>query len=366
MAPLYWNLIDPDFVIRGVGVGVDARAGALVAGDDTGCVAGCVPELEDVAWRFLTAGDREVDGDGEVADTVATARAVGFGGSKEEAWLEPLVASGMAIDAPTITAAAEPSSNGRRPRWCRWTWPPSPDDAAVAGATTDGSGDRSGATRAGAGQQVAGREPLAGILDQAALDERAEFVRHSVQLGGGMNDPVDERCGRAAAERCLTACREGQHRAQAEDVARRADLAAFGLFGRHEARRADHEARPRHRGRLGRPGDPEVDHTRPVLGQQHVGGLQVTVHDTGGVDRGQAFCQPGGQREDRGDGQRPVVVKRPLTFRAAATSRRNRTRKSGSAASSLRMTFTATRRPPADRPRNTRPMPPLPSCPTSL
>jgi hypothetical protein len=58
-------------------------------------------------------------------------------------------------------------------------------------------------------------------------------------------------------------------------------------------------------------------------------------------------------------------VNRPPTCLAAATSRPNRIRKSGSAASSSRMTFTATSRPPADRPRNTRPMPPLPSRPTS-
>ena len=60
-----------------------------------------------------------------------------------------------------------------------------------------------------------------------------------------------------------------------------------------------------------------------------------------------------------------MAVNTPLTLRAAATSRPNRIRKSGSAASSARMTFTATGRPPAETPRNTRPMPPPPSWPTS-
>ena len=55
------------------------------------------------------------------------------------------------------------------------------------------------------------------------------------------------------------------------------------------------------------------------------------------------------------------AVNKPLTFWAAATSRRNRARNSGSVASSVRMTLTAIGRPPADMPRNTRPMPPLPS-----
>jgi hypothetical protein len=55
-----------------------------------------------------------------------------------------------------------------------------------------------------------------------------------------------------------------------------------------------------------------------------------------------------------------AAVYSPLTSRAAATSRRNRMRNSGSAASSARITLTATSRPPTDRPRYTRPMPPLP------
>ena len=59
------------------------------------------------------------------------------------------------------------------------------------------------------------------------------------------------------------------------------------------------------------------------------------------------------------------AVNRPLTFCAAATSRRKRARKSGSVASSVRMILTAIGRPPADMPRNTCPMPPLPSCPSS-
>jgi hypothetical protein len=57
------------------------------------------------------------------------------------------------------------------------------------------------------------------------------------------------------------------------------------------------------------------------------------------------------------------AVNVPLTLRAAATSCRNRVRNLGSAAGSARMTFTAIGCPSAESPRNTRPMPPLPSCP---
>ncbi len=59
------------------------------------------------------------------------------------------------------------------------------------------------------------------------------------------------------------------------------------------------------------------------------------------------------------------AVNIPCTFRAAATSWRNRFRNSGSSASSARITLTATGRPPGERPRNTRPIPPLPSTPVS-
>ena len=59
------------------------------------------------------------------------------------------------------------------------------------------------------------------------------------------------------------------------------------------------------------------------------------------------------------------AVNRPLTFLAAATSVLNRVRNSGSAASSAWTTFTATGRPAAETPRNTRPMPPAPSRPSS-
>ena len=52
----------------------------------------------------------------------------------------------------------------------------------------------------------------------------------------------------------------------------------------------------RQRGSLGRLGDPEVDHPRAVLGEQHIGWLQVTVNQAGTVNRVQPFREPGCQR----------------------------------------------------------------------
>src|SRR5215469_9262152 len=60
-----------------------------------------------------------------------------------------------------------------------------------------------------------------------------------------------------------------------------------------------------------------------------------------------------------------MAVNTPLTFLAEVTSRPKRVLNCGSEASSGRMAFTATGRPPGDTPRNTCPMPPWPSRPTS-
>src|SRR5215467_13483027 len=64
-----------------------------------------------------------------------------------------------------------------------------------------------------------------------------------------------------------------------------------------------------------------------------------------------------------GSASTTAAVNMPLTCRAAATSRANLARNSGSAASSVWITFTATSRPPGDWPRKTCPMPPAPSRP---
>ena len=65
------------------------------------------------------------------------------------------------------------------------------------------------------------------------------------------------------------------------------------LLRRHPARRPDQHpdlgVLPR---RVQRPGDAEVDHPRPGQREQHVGRLQVPVHDTGGVHGGQRGGHP--------------------------------------------------------------------------
>ena len=40
-------------------------------------------------------------------------------------------------------------------------------------------------------------------------------------------------------------------------------------------------------------GDPEVDNARPVIGHDHVAGLEVPVYKAASVDRGQPLSQRG-------------------------------------------------------------------------
>lgn len=66
-----------------------------------------------------------------------------------------------------------------------------------------------------------------------------------------------------------------------------------------------------------------------------------------------------------GSASTTVAVYIPPTVLAAVTSRENRLRKSALSASSGRISLIAISRPPGDRPRYTRPMPPLPSLASS-
>src|ERR1039457_2572651 len=94
-----------------------------------------------------------------------------------------------------------------------------------------------------------------------------------------------------------------------------------GLLGGHETRRADHQARLRQRRGSRAQGDAEIDDPGAVLRQHHVGRLKVPVHHARGVDRGQAFPQALGQRQQRPGRQRPVVIHRLRQRRPGHISR---------------------------------------------
>ncbi len=81
------------------------------------------------------------------------------------------------------------------------------------------------------GQQLPGGGPPGWILGQAALDQRPDFGGQVFQVRRVVDHPVDQRGGGSGAERPLAGGGEGQDGAEAEDVAGRSDLAAFGLLG---------------------------------------------------------------------------------------------------------------------------------------
>ena len=145
------------------------------------------------------------------------------------------------------------------------------------------------------------------VLGQAALDQGAQrpgtagqvrrLVQHAVHQRGHV--PFTE--GRPAAHG------EGRHRAEREDVDGGRDGQATNLLRRHELGGPHgHAALGQVRGLRG-PCDPEIDHARPVRGQQHVGRFEITVDDTGGVDRLQSLGDPGHQQDDRLRRHRPVL-----------------------------------------------------------
>jgi hypothetical protein len=159
------------------------------------------------------------------------------------------------------------------------------------------------------GEQLIGGGPKQGMLGQASFDKRPYLDRNVAEIGDIVDDAVDHLEGRPGAERPVADGGEREHRAQAEYVARRPDLTAFGLLGGYEPWRPERPVpvRAGQRGCPGGSGDPEVDDPRAVAGQQHVRRLEVTVHDAHVVDRAQSLGQPGGQRQHRGDRQRAML-----------------------------------------------------------
>ena len=187
----------------------------------------------------------------------------------------------------------------------------------------DGTSAPAGPRRAGAGlgsiaawaavtpaSSSAGGGTQARVLGQAPLDQRPHLGGDVLEVSRPADHALEHRGRLPGAERLAARGGEGEHRTQAEHVAERPHLLPLGLLGGHEAGRADHEAGPRQRSCLRGLGDPEVDHPRPVQGQQHVGRLEVTVHHARRMDRGQALGQIHGQRQQGPGVQRSAAPDR--------------------------------------------------------
>jgi hypothetical protein len=159
-----------------------------------------------------------------------------------------------------------------------------------------------------AGRRVARR----GLLGQRAGDDRVERERHArrrrrpgrllVQVGG------DRRRHGGAAERRRAGERGVQHAAERVDVGAGVDRLAAEVLGRHEVDGPDPAAAlgdPRRLGVLDA-GDPEVAEVDVRARDQHVRGLDVAVHEAGGVRGVEGAAD---LRDDRG---RPARREPPL------------------------------------------------------
>jgi hypothetical protein len=112
----------------------------------------------------------------------------------------------------------------------------------------------------------------------------------------------------ATAEREPADRREGGQRAQREHIDGRRHRPVQDLLGRQVVRRPHRGPGPRRRGRRQRSGDPEIDHPRAVLGEEHVGRLEVAVDDVSRVDRLERLGDAGDQPEHHRLGHRAVAV----------------------------------------------------------
>jgi hypothetical protein len=74
------------------------------------------------------------------------------------------------------------------------------------------------------GQQLRGGGPLGRVLVRAALDERPDLGGQVIQVRRAVDHAVNQCGGGSGAERSLAGGGEGQHGAEAEDVAGRSML----------------------------------------------------------------------------------------------------------------------------------------------
>ncbi|CAM5616201.1 putative protein OS=Streptomyces antimycoticus OX=68175 GN=SSPO_048670 PE=4 SV=1 [Streptomyces antimycoticus] len=170
--------------------------------------------------------------------------------------------------------------------------------------------------RLGGGDQFVHRGPLGRVLVQACGDQPARPLGEPHQIGLLLGYSVHQGVDPAVhvAERLTSGGGEGEHRAQAEDIARGGDRLAAHLLGRHETGRADDRAG--HRQIAARGGahgvqgarDAEVDNARTVDGDEDVGRLEIAVDQPGAVDVAQREGQSVRQDPQRALGQRTEVL----------------------------------------------------------
>ena len=155
-------------------------------------------------------------------------------------------------------------------------------------------------------EQVGHGRPLIRLLRQAGRHDLPQRGRQGVKVGRFVHRPEVQGVGSAGAERADTDGGVRQHRAEREDITGGPDGPTGELLRGHETGRADRHPGVSERAGLTREGDPEVDHPGAVRGQQHVGGLEITMDDARVVDRLQRLRQPRAERQYGPGRPRPV------------------------------------------------------------
>ncbi len=150
------------------------------------------------------------------------------------------------------------------------------------------------------------RRPGFGVLGEASGDQLCQPLRDPAEVGLLMDDPVEHTVRGPLAESRRPRRRVRGDLTEGEDVGGRGHPAPRGLFGGHERRRADGDAAAGERGRVGGVGDTEIDDTGPVGGEQHIGRLEIAVHDARAMDDVQGLGHARDQQQHRLDRQRPM------------------------------------------------------------
>ncbi len=166
--------------------------------------------------------------------------------------------------------------------------------------------------RAHFGMRVHGRDQLGGrgavprALGQAPRDQVVQVRGDAGEIGVLVDHPVQGAGLGPVPEGRRPARHVRGERTEREDVGGGCHPEAQRLLGGHERGGADPQSRAGERGRVGRPGDAEVDHPRAVPGHQHVGGLEVAVDHARPVDGLERLGDAGDEEQYGAGRQRPV------------------------------------------------------------
>lgn len=236
--------------------------------------------------------------------------------------LAPFLPAGRQVARGGRVVTGEGDGRGGRRREgqgaCRGGQP----EASAAGAAELARVDRGRGVVRGSGgrpvavpqqpQQLVRRGAGLGLLLQTEADEGEQLGRDVVEFGVALDHADRRLVGARAVEGAPARGGERDHRAQREDVGRRAHVLGSGeLFRGHEGRGAHHAAglgEDVGGGELGGAGDTEVDDAGAVVGEHHIGRLQVAVDHARAVDVADGLRQARGEFTEPGKRQRAVVA----------------------------------------------------------